>query len=555
MRKLLIIHFVLASLLLTACAQQKIPGVYRIDIQQGNVVTQDMLDRLETGMEERKVRYLLGTPLIVDTFNNDRWDYLYSFQPGGGERVQRRISLFFAEGKLARMEGDIRPSVGQRAESRRKETVVTVPDSEEDGLLQKLTDRFRKKDKKKMDPAASDETAVAAEGEEAEEEGFMSRWGKRLGLDSKDEEAKTEPEAKEEPAVTTAPGAPPIDPTPVPPAVTDPPVAETGQAQTAEEIETEEEAQSGLFSRLKKKLGLSDEGTEVEADPETKEESAVTPAPETPPVDQAREATAPPAVTDPPVAEAGKEQGDKEVEPEDKAQGGLFSSLKKKLGLGDESAEGEADPPSQAKETTEIEVSEPEQPQVQAESIETVKPEPTKESDEGLFSNWRKRLGLDQDGPADKNEPAEATDVPTATETTEAAKPKAAVIDKSVDRQPPAVQAETAPATEDAPSDDGEPTDTTGTAPVMETTAPKAVVIDRAVEQPSTQASPPPVQAETVPAAKDEDGGFFRRLSRRLGLEKPGEKEQPAVSTDVSDKAAASPIDVTKEESAVESEE
>ncbi|RKZ36171.1 MAG: outer membrane protein assembly factor BamE, partial [Gammaproteobacteria bacterium] len=93
MRKLLIIHFALASLLLAACAQQTIPGVYRIDIQQGNVVTQDMLDRLETGMEKRKVRYLLGTPLIIDTFNSGRWDYLYSFQPGGGKRVQRRISL------------------------------------------------------------------------------------------------------------------------------------------------------------------------------------------------------------------------------------------------------------------------------------------------------------------------------------------------------------------------------------------------------------------------------------------------------------------------------
>ena len=125
MRKLLIIHFALASLLLTACGAPKVPGVYRMDIQQGNVVTQDMLDRLETGMEKRKVRYLLGTPLIVDTFNNDRWDYLYSFQPGGGKRVQRRISLFFAQEKLARIEGDIRPSVGTRTE--RRSTSIAPP--------------------------------------------------------------------------------------------------------------------------------------------------------------------------------------------------------------------------------------------------------------------------------------------------------------------------------------------------------------------------------------------------------------------------------------------
>ncbi|NNJ83675.1 MAG: outer membrane protein assembly factor BamE [Gammaproteobacteria bacterium] len=83
------------------------PWVYKIDIQQGNVVTQDMLDKLEPGMEKRKVRFILGTPLIVSAFDQNRWDYVYNFQPGGGEREQRRISLFFKDDKLEHIEGNI----------------------------------------------------------------------------------------------------------------------------------------------------------------------------------------------------------------------------------------------------------------------------------------------------------------------------------------------------------------------------------------------------------------------------------------------------------------
>ena len=92
------------TLLLTGCA---FPGVYRIDIPQGNVITQEMVDQLRPGLTKRQVTFILGTPLIRDTFDQDRWDYLYSYQPGGGERVQERITVFFDEnGELTHFEGD-----------------------------------------------------------------------------------------------------------------------------------------------------------------------------------------------------------------------------------------------------------------------------------------------------------------------------------------------------------------------------------------------------------------------------------------------------------------
>jgi len=76
-----------AVIVLTGC----FPGVYKIDIQQGNVVTQDMIDELRPGMSKAQVRYIMGNPLITDTFHARRWDYLYSLQTGRWRPVNRRF--------------------------------------------------------------------------------------------------------------------------------------------------------------------------------------------------------------------------------------------------------------------------------------------------------------------------------------------------------------------------------------------------------------------------------------------------------------------------------
>lgn len=105
-----------SALLLGGCGNVssfRFPGVYRIDIPQGNIITQDMIDQLRPGLTKRQVNFILGTPLIRDTFDQDRWDYVYSYQPGGGERLQERLAVFFEDGALVRFEGDFTQSPGK----------------------------------------------------------------------------------------------------------------------------------------------------------------------------------------------------------------------------------------------------------------------------------------------------------------------------------------------------------------------------------------------------------------------------------------------------------
>lgn len=110
MHKLRIVSLLSASLALAGCPSVPIPGVHKIDIQQGNVITQEMVSKLKPGMTKNQVKFVLGTPPITDAFHQDRWDYVYSLQQGGGERQQRRLTLFFDGDKLARIEGDIKPA-------------------------------------------------------------------------------------------------------------------------------------------------------------------------------------------------------------------------------------------------------------------------------------------------------------------------------------------------------------------------------------------------------------------------------------------------------------
>ncbi|OYT96641.1 MAG: hypothetical protein CFE49_06175 [Pseudomonas sp. PGPPP3] len=110
---------------LFALAGCSFPGVYKIDIQQGNVVTQDMIDQLKPGMTRRQVRFIMGNALISDTFHADRLDYLYSIQPGGGQRLQEHVSIFFNESdQLVGLSGDFMPGVS------RDEAILGQPSSE-----------------------------------------------------------------------------------------------------------------------------------------------------------------------------------------------------------------------------------------------------------------------------------------------------------------------------------------------------------------------------------------------------------------------------------------
>ncbi len=105
------------------------PLMYKADIQQGNVVTQEQINKLEPGMDRRQVRFILGTPMLMDTFHQDRWDYVYTLKPGGEKMERKRISVFFRDDRLIKIEGDLRPGVDP-GESE-KESLVKVPDYKE----------------------------------------------------------------------------------------------------------------------------------------------------------------------------------------------------------------------------------------------------------------------------------------------------------------------------------------------------------------------------------------------------------------------------------------
>lgn len=127
MSKHLIFVVFIASFSLTSC-------VYKVDVEQGNIISQEMIDQLEPNMNKRQVRYVLGTPLVVDVFHQDRWDYIYSFQPGGEIREQKRISILFENERLVGLQGDFRPS-NEPAEDTSKDTTVNVPKRELDKTL------------------------------------------------------------------------------------------------------------------------------------------------------------------------------------------------------------------------------------------------------------------------------------------------------------------------------------------------------------------------------------------------------------------------------------
>lgn len=141
MRKSLFSLGLLASLTLVSCStiMNYIPGVYTIDIQQGNIIDQAMVDQLRPGMNKRQVLYIMGSPMLDDVFHKNRWDYLYSDKHDGDDRVQKQLSLFFENDQIVSIQGDFRPSAVP-APKASAETTVDVPKRDLDKTLwEKIT--------------------------------------------------------------------------------------------------------------------------------------------------------------------------------------------------------------------------------------------------------------------------------------------------------------------------------------------------------------------------------------------------------------------------------
>ncbi len=90
--------------------------VYRMNIQQGNYLEGRTVDQLQVGMTRSQVRYLLGTPMVPDAFEKDRWDYLYYFKRGRLSKAEERhLTVYFKEEKVARFQRDNVPEAAPAA--------------------------------------------------------------------------------------------------------------------------------------------------------------------------------------------------------------------------------------------------------------------------------------------------------------------------------------------------------------------------------------------------------------------------------------------------------
>ncbi|MDO9269245.1 MAG: outer membrane protein assembly factor BamE [Methylobacter sp.] len=159
---------VVASLSLSSCSTilNNLPGVYTVDVQQGNIVDQSMIDQLRPSMNKRQVLYIMGSPMLVDFFHQKRWDYLYSAQIEGGDREQKRISLFFDNDQLIGVQGDFKPSAVPVIKTS-EETTIEVPKRDLERTLWEMitglfgydsTDDSPKSDKADAKPAPGSPT-------------------------------------------------------------------------------------------------------------------------------------------------------------------------------------------------------------------------------------------------------------------------------------------------------------------------------------------------------------------------------------------------------------
>lgn len=95
---------VLLSILISGCGLLD-PWIYRIDKQQGNITESKHVDKLELGMTREQVKFVLGTPMSMDAFNQNRWDYIYTYKTGDGVLTRNNLIIYFEDNKLSKIDG------------------------------------------------------------------------------------------------------------------------------------------------------------------------------------------------------------------------------------------------------------------------------------------------------------------------------------------------------------------------------------------------------------------------------------------------------------------
>ena len=119
---------ILTGLLILQGCKIGLPRVHKITVQQGNVITQEMIDRLKPGMSRSQVLFVMGEPVLRNTFNNDRWDYLYTIELPGVLDKQSRLTLFFDNDQLAYFTGDYAPTSAITEDDTDPEHIIDDPE-------------------------------------------------------------------------------------------------------------------------------------------------------------------------------------------------------------------------------------------------------------------------------------------------------------------------------------------------------------------------------------------------------------------------------------------
>ncbi len=122
--RIMLATIVCTSLVLAGCSfkRPRLPRVHKLTVQQGNVINQGMIDKLKPGMTRSQVAFVMGEPVVRNSFNDDRWDYVYTIELPGVYSTTQTVSLYFVDEQLAYFTGDLVPSrVREAAETAQAE--------------------------------------------------------------------------------------------------------------------------------------------------------------------------------------------------------------------------------------------------------------------------------------------------------------------------------------------------------------------------------------------------------------------------------------------------
>jgi outer membrane protein assembly factor BamE len=184
-----------APIALAACSPPQIIKPYRMEIQQGNYISQEMASKLKLGMSKDQVRFVLGTPLVTDIFHADRWDYVYYRDTQRGGREERKIAVVFENGKLARVLGDVLPAAPKEESAAVKDAAPPTPVAPKPVVPGPVAEPLKPaaeppptqnwraaSDEPAQGDQAKEETKEEPKAESQSERGFFGRMLEKLGF-------------------------------------------------------------------------------------------------------------------------------------------------------------------------------------------------------------------------------------------------------------------------------------------------------------------------------------------------------------------------------------